>query len=192
MTTGVPFNIGQWLMGPDGIEFQMPQLIWHKWPLKVSHDNGLLFLRNSFFHPFHNTSWHSSRYLPQFHTNVKYTALQAICEGNVEKLERCLQQGLDPNSTLDYAQKHSAVTLASHLDNLEILHLLDLHGANLSQKAGKFGQTPLMAALMRWNVRIIDYLIERGVDPTVKDNFGFTAKEKAHMKSLRTIHSMLD
>ena len=69
--------------------------------------------------------------------------------------------------------------MASHLDNLEMVHLLDLYGANLSQKAGKIGQTPLMAALMRWNVRIIDYLIERGVDPTIRDNFGFTAKEKA-------------
>lgn len=48
-----------------------------------------------------------------------------------------------------------------------------------------------MAALAKWNVRIIDYLMERGVDPNVKDIFGFTAKRKAEIRNLRTISSML-
>lgn len=48
-----------------------------------------------------------------------------------------------------------------------------------------------MTALMRWNVGVIDYLMERGVDPSVKDKFGFTAKDKAKIKQFRTIHSML-
>ena len=49
-----------------------------------------------------------------------------------------------------------------------------------------------MTAVMRWNVRIIDYLMERGVDPYVKDKFGFTAKQKAKYKQFRTIYSMLN
>lgn len=36
-----------------------------------------------------------------------------------------------------------------------------------------------MSAVMRWNVSIIDYLIERGADPMIKDKYGFTAKRKA-------------
>lgn len=48
-----------------------------------------------------------------------------------------------------------------------------------------------MAATGRWNVRIVDYLIERGADPFVKDAFGFTVTEKAKIKNLKTIHSML-
>mmetsp|Transcript_8534 Transcript_8534/g.10548 ORF Transcript_8534/g.10548 Transcript_8534/m.10548 type:complete len:91 (-) Transcript_8534:431-703(-) len=88
--------------------------------------------------------------------------------------------------------RFSAVTLAAYLDNLEILHFLDLHGANLSKGAGKFNNTALMTALSRWNVRIIDYLMERGVDPSIEDSFGFTAKRKAQIKNLRTISSMLD
>jgi hypothetical protein len=48
-----------------------------------------------------------------------------------------------------------------------------------------------MSALMRWNVRIIDYLMERKVNPNVKDSFGFTASQKAQIKNLRNIHSML-
>lgn len=84
------------------------------------------------------------------------------------------------------------MTLAAHIDNLEVLHCLDLHGANLSQGGGKYQNTALMTALSRWNVRIIDYLMERGVDPTIKDSFGFTAKRKAEIKNLRTISSMLE
>jgi len=83
------------------------------------------------------------------------------------------------------------VTLACHLDKLEVLHLLDLYGADLSSGVGKYKNTPLMAALAKWNVRIIDYLMERGVDPNVKDIFGFTAKRKAEIRNLRTISSML-
>ena len=81
--------------------------------------------------------------------------------------------------------------MAAHLDKLEVLHFLDLHGADLSSGAGKINTTPLMAGMMNWNVRIIDYLTERGVDPTIKDKYGFTALRKAQIKNLRTIQSML-
>lgn len=105
--------------------------------------------------------------------------MQAICNGDIDKLESCLAEGWDPNSTLDHLKRFNAASLAAHLDNLEVLHCLDLHGADLSQGGGKFGNTPLMTALSRWNVRIIDYLMERGVDPSVEDTYGFTAKRKA-------------
>lgn len=77
------------------------------------------------------------------------------------------------------------------MNKLEVLHALDLHGADLSLAAGKQKFSPLMTALMRWNVGVIDYLMERGVDPSVKDKYGFTAKDKAKIKQFRTIHSML-
>lgn len=48
-----------------------------------------------------------------------------------------------------------------------------------------------MAASERWNARIVDYLLERGVDPTVKDKFGFTALRKAELRNLRTISLMI-
>lgn len=38
------------------------------------------------------------------------------------------------------------MTLACHLDKLEIVHFLDLHKADLNSGAGKFNNTPLMAA----------------------------------------------
>jgi hypothetical protein len=92
---------------------------------------------------------------------------------------------------VDHAQKFNALTLACYLDKLEVVHFLDLHSADLSQGAGKFNNTPLMAALAKWNVRIIDYLLERGVDSSVTDSFGFTATKKAELMNLRTITMML-
>lgn len=117
--------------------------------------------------------------------------MQAICEGDLDLLESYLKHGWPINDPVDHDKKFNAATLACHLDKLEVLHLLDLYGADLNQGVGKFNNTPLMAALSRWNVRIIDYLMERGVDPTVKDNFGFTALRKAEIRNLRTISSML-
>ena len=64
--TAIPFNFGRYIFGDhcDGVEFTMPIYVWHHWPLKTSNGNGLLFLRNSFFHKFHNVSWHSTRHFP--------------------------------------------------------------------------------------------------------------------------------
>ena len=59
----IPFNMGQRVMGFDGIEFKFPIFVWHYWP-KTSHDNGLLFLRNQWFYRFNNVSWHSTRQFP--------------------------------------------------------------------------------------------------------------------------------
>ena len=52
--------------------------------------------------------------------------------------------------------------------------------------------TPLMLAVNNWNVRMIEYLIERNADPTLKDKFGFTSKEKAKIKNLNTISNILE
>ena len=72
-----------------------------------------------------------------------------------------------------------------------MLHFLDMKGANLDAGAGKMNSTPMMCGVMNWNVRMIDYLMERGVDPNVKDIYGFTAVQKAKIKNYKTIHSML-
>lgn len=117
--------------------------------------------------------------------------LQALCENNFEGMEQCLRDGWDINATIDHEQRFNAASLAAHLDRLEILHFLDLKGADLSLGAGKFNNTPLMTGMMNWNVRIIDYLTERGVDPFVEDKYGFTALRKAQIKNYRTIQSIL-
>lgn len=183
-----PFTILPKLLGQDGAEFKFPIMFWYyDWP-KTSQDNGLLFLRNSFFYRFHNTSWHSIRHFPQFHT-LKHRVMKAVCERDTQELKRCLEEGWrnSINDVVDHEGKYSALSLACYLDNLDAVHLLDLYGANLSAPVGKFGNTALMSSVTKWNVRIIDYLLERGVDPSITDKYGFTAKRKAEIKQLRTI-----
>ena len=127
---------------------------------------------------------------PQFHS-LRYQVLQAILEDDIEQLEKCLAAGWPIDKEVDSQDRYSAVSLACHLDKLEVLHCLDLHGADLSRGAGKFNNTPLMNAVGRWNVRIIDYLMVRGADPHVIDRFGFTALKRAQIKNLRSIQAML-
>jgi hypothetical protein len=58
--------------------------------------------------------------------------LQAVCSNDFEAMEQCLREGWDINATIDYEQRYNAASLAAHLDKLEVLHFLDLKGANLS------------------------------------------------------------
>jgi ankyrin repeat protein len=120
--------------------------------------------------------------------------MKAVCENDLVELKRLLKNGWQHSidDPVDHEGKWSALSLACYLDHLEAVHLLDLHGADLSCGIGKYNNTALMAAVTKWNVRIIDYLMERGVDPFTKDKYGFTAKRKAELKQLRTITSMLE
>jgi len=126
-----------------------------------------------------NVSWHSDRHFPQIHS-LRHQVLQAVCKGKIDSLEKLIiDHGWDVNLEIDHQGKYTAMTLACHLDNLEMVHFLDLMGADIHSGRGKLSNTPLMSATMRWNVRIVDYLMERGVDPFITDKYGFTAKRKA-------------
>lgn len=67
MAAQLGLNLGNFIFGPNGMEFKMPIYFWNHWP-KNSNENGLLFLRNAFFQKFNNVSWHSVRHFPQFHS----------------------------------------------------------------------------------------------------------------------------
>ena len=115
-----------------------------------------------------------------------------MSKNDLEKVEKLIVEHKWPvNQTIDANDRFSALTLACHLDFLEMVHLLDTIGADVNQGVGKFHNTPLMTATGRWNVRIVDYLIERGADPTKLDIYGFSARRKAEIKNLKTISSML-
>ena len=69
---------------------------------------------------------------------------------------------------------------------------MDLAGADLGKPSGKYSTTPLMAATTSWNVRVVEYLLERGVDPDTRDIYGFSAADKARFKNLKRIESLLE
>ncbi|CDW80907.1 myotrophin [Stylonychia lemnae] len=183
------FSLGDTLFTPNGVQYRFGMWFWTYWP-RNSGDDALYFLRNVLFHNFQNVSWHSMRQVPVTHS-TRYAMLKAIVNDDIEMINQCLDRGWDINAILDIEGKFNAASLAAHLDKLEILHYLDMRGADINSAVGKHQQTPLMTSMMSWNVRIIDYLMERGVDPFIKDSYGFTALRKAQIKQFRTISSML-
>lgn len=91
-------------------------------------------------------SWHSDRHFPTVHHSLRHRVLRSVCKGNIDTLDECLEAGWPIDDTIDKQGKYSALTLACHLDNLEMAHFCDMNGANLSAGAGKFKNTPLMTA----------------------------------------------
>lgn len=48
-----------------------------------------------------------------------------------------------------------------------------------------------MSAVINWQGRIVDYLLERGVDPFITDKYGLTARQKAELRDLQTTVTIL-
>ena len=81
--------------------------------------------------------------------------------------------------------------IAAKFDKLDALHYLDMRGADLNQAETVEGNTPLMSAVINWQGRIVDYLLERGVDPFITDKYGFTALQKAELRDLQATAALL-
>ena len=98
------------------------------WPQTSGH-NSLRWLKNNFTQEFINVSWHSLRYEPK-HT-LRHRTMLAVCRGDADALEKCIDEGWDIHATVDRRGRFSVLTLACHLDQLELVHLCDIKGANL-------------------------------------------------------------
>lgn len=132
-TTQVVFPI-------DGIQWMFPLRLWMGfWPLH-SNDSGLMFIKNTIFDDFHNVCWHSMRHFPHYGmTSTRHQMLRAVSKGKTDEVERLIDEEHWPiDGIVDRQGKFTAITLACHLDQLEVVHLLDLKGANISAPAGKF------------------------------------------------------
>ena len=139
----------------------------------------------------HSESWVGSQFYPILHGD-RYSLLKAVLKDDVELIDKIVDENkFDINSPLDLLQGVNAATIAAEYDKLEMLHYLHLKGADINNGSGKFKITPLMAAVNRWNPWIVEYLLEQGVDQSVKDVFGFTALDKAKARNLKTITIML-
>ena len=71
----------------------------------------------------------------------------------------------------------TALHLASYSGHLEEVDLLVSHGAELDLQESTWGQTPLHLALNF--PALVQYLLERGADSSIKDIEGFTPLEYA-------------
>jgi ankyrin repeat protein len=86
-------------------------------------------------------------------------------------LRAALRQGLDPNYVLDKESNESLLFLAGGRHNEPALRLLLDSGANIEQQ-NHLGYTALGEAMLRRDFKTMQFLMERGADPTVKNVFG--------------------
>lgn len=96
-------------------------------------------------------------------------------QGNFEMTKHLLSRGASPNPAVFSSLFHG---------DKDICELLDEHGADWNLKVD--GATPLMD-LMRWNrPKLAEWLLERGADPTIKDDDGLTALDHARKRKIRS------
>jgi hypothetical protein len=179
--------------GHEQWDSKLGEVIWNYWP-KTYNGENLLFLHNVFMKPHKIISWYGARVGNIFFLDNRYKLVYAIWEERYDLIDEVVKDGFDINSPLDLKRGINSFALASELDKLEVLHYLELQGANadnLSRPSSKFKLTPLMLAVENWNVRMVEYLLKRKIDSRVKDDFDFTAKDKANIKNLHTIGNIL-
>ncbi|XDD49448.1 ankyrin repeat domain-containing protein [Leptospira sp. WS92.C1] len=74
--------------------------------------------------------------------------------------------------------------------DLRIAELLVKSGTNLNQRNAE-GVTPLLQALMRRRVPLVEKLLELGADPSFADVQGNTPLEEAHKQKLDTLEALI-
>jgi hypothetical protein len=64
-------------------------------------------------------------------------------------------------------------------------------GADLDERAGRFGGTALHAAVWRKRPEILDILLDAGADPTIQDDQGSSASDLSIYSGARLLHSRI-
>ncbi|MFB0552620.1 MAG: ankyrin repeat domain-containing protein [Phycisphaerae bacterium] len=90
--------------------------------------------------------------------------------GDIEKLKKCLQDGIDINSQEDFGS--TVLHLATNLGKKDIVEFLISRGAQVDAK-DTIGVTPLYYAAMHNYEDIADLLLAKGADANAKDKDGY-------------------
>lgn len=183
-----------YVLNSEQLDMKLPAWFWDKWP-KTFHGANLLFLHNMIFRLHDQAVWYGYRPYPLIFIESRYKMVRGVWEENYQLIDEALADGFDINAPADLRRGINAYALAAELDKLEVLHYLELKGAQpecISNPSSKYDLTPLMMAVNSWNVRIVEYLVERGSNPNVRDAYGLSAKDKALIKNLHTISNILD
>ncbi len=92
--------------------------------------------------------------------------------GDIEKLRKCLQDGIDINSQDDYCYGWTALCAAANSGKKEIVEFLISKGANVDAKGG-IGGTPLYYAASHNYEDIVDLLLAKGANVNAKNEGGY-------------------
>lgn len=98
----------------------------------------------------------------------------ACQKGDLETVKEMIEARLiDINEDHDPVEKVTGLHWASINNRLSVVAHLVACGANVNAKAGALSAPPLHWAARYGYVYIVDYLLEHGADPTLKDEQGF-------------------
>jgi len=83
--------------------------------------------------------------------------------------------------------------LQAAMDNRvnDVMKELDDNGANINVRESPSGQTPLMAAVLRGNTEIVQYLLHKGADVTISEKDGYTPPHGAGFQGRADIMKLL-
>ena len=97
-------------------------------------------------------------------------------KGKIDLIDLALEKGADVNTTNRAGE--TALHKAAFVGNLEVIdHLID-KGANINQQT-IYDATPLFVAVLRDQLEAMQKLLSRGADPSIRNNHGDSAAEKA-------------
>lgn len=99
----------------------------------------------------------------------------ATLAGQVEEVNKLLQQGTDPNLVYN---TNTALTYAARDGFTEIARVLIDHGADVNWIDGE-GVTPLILASFKNHIELVQLLLAHGADKTIKDQWDRTALDYA-------------
>jgi len=103
---------------------------------------------------------------------AKVSALHlAAYMGDIEKLKKCLEDGIDINSQGDAGS--TALHLTANSGNKDVVEFLISKGATIDARDAYYW-TPLLYAACHNHKDIMDLLLAKGADVNAKDDRGFT------------------
>ena len=110
----------------------------------------------------------------------KYPLIAAITVGDLERVRKLVQEGIDVNKTSNTTNV-SPLHTAAATGNLPIVQYLLQQGAN-KDKATNDGVTPLYTAAQHGHLVVLKYLVEQGADKEKPANDGITPLMIAALK----------
>ena len=110
-------------------------------------------------------------------TNLNIKLIEASENDDLKRVKHLLDSGADVNATNIF--KQTALTAAASFSYWDIVKVLLERKANINFQNGEYGMSALMYASESGDEEIAKFLIERGADVNLKDNWDFTALMRA-------------
>jgi hypothetical protein len=143
----------------------------------------------NFFFPFHMYSLATFREYPKsqwssfdlrsfFPHTDKFKLKVAICHDDLQLIKTILNRGFDVNAVIEEERCLTAIGMAAMLGKEQMVEYLVSRGADVNAR-DKEGNTPVMLSVVYDQPATLKKLVEMGAELKSKDQYGYTAMDKA-------------